>query len=93
MNGKIHELLVLALEKYKSERLFGMCQAINHAHMIIYEVSISYEDISKIIPEFNRDFLNCTTDNDIYAYWWSLDDRQSRIEAFNKLIKYYSEFN
>lgn len=47
--------------------------------------------IQQIIPEFNRELLNAepwSWDNGI---WWHTDNRESRIKAFDKLIKIYSE--
>lgn len=54
-------------------------------------VSIKYckYPIDSIIPEFNRDFLNAYY-KDCRA-WWSWSDRESRIKAFDKLIKVYSK--
>lgn len=45
------------------------------------------KDIEKHIPEFNRKF--CNADNITNAYWWEPNDIESRIKAFNKLIKCY----
>ena len=54
--------------------------------------SIKYWDSDKIqkrIPEFNREFLKAKLSCRCRA-WWDTDDRNSRIEAFDKLIEIYS---
>ena len=49
------------------------------------------EDIQKYIPEFNRTDMNA----EIWAFynsqWWDICDRESRINAFDKLIELYSK--
>lgn len=54
-----------------------------------------------LIPEFNFDFLLGDKTTDAYKglqggditikdiYWWDIDDKGSRIRAFDKLIKVY----
>ena len=51
--------------------------------------SIRMKDIEKHIPEFNRIFCNANIRID--GYWWELFDVESRIKAFNKLIKCYMD--
>ena len=46
-------------------------------------------EIQKRIPEFNREFLESKTPNGCVV-WWDIDDRNSRIKAFDKLIEIYS---
>lgn len=67
---------------------FGMCFYIGKAcdrASVIHNVNIPY--IEYLIPEFNRDFL----DGGVGLYWWPLEDRKSRLRAFNKLIAIYEE--
>lgn len=47
-------------------------------------------DIIKIIPEFKSTYfgLNDKPENE---YWWDEDDRESRIDALNKLIDLYEK--
>ena len=45
--------------------------------------------IRERIPEFNREFLEAKTSYG-RGVWWEVDDRKSRIEAFDKLIEVYS---
>lgn len=63
--------------------------------MCVCFLSVNYEkyldsgEIQKRIPEFNREFLEAKTPDGCIA-WWDTDDRNSRIEAFDKLIEVYS---
>lgn len=86
--------LKLCLEVIKKAKIYqelykeGMCASFKYA--IIYTESIRNipEWLNKNIPEFNAKYLtgsNMTHDH----YWWNLNDIDSRIEAFNKLIKLY----
>ena len=47
----------------------------------------SHLTISFIIPEFNRDFLNAKYKEG--GCWWDNNDEESRLKAFDKLIKVY----
>lgn len=67
---------------------FGMCFYLGKAcdkASIIHQINIPY--IEHLIPEFNRDFLKGRAG----LYWWPLEDRKSRLEAFDKLIAIYEE--
>lgn len=48
-------------------------------------------EIQQIIPEFNRKLLNAAPWSWDNGMWWYTEDRESRIKAFDKLIKIYSE--
>ena len=48
------------------------------------------DQIRERIPEFNMEFLNATRTSCDGGAWWPADDRNSRIEAFDKLIEIYS---
>ena len=48
------------------------------------------EKIREIIPEFKPETFNVPPAN-IDGLWWSIYDRESRIEAFDKLIEIYSK--
>lgn len=50
---------------------------------------MSYGELKKIIPVFTPEFFNIKNCN-ILCYWWDRHDKQSRINAFNKLIDYYT---
>lgn len=59
------------------------------------------EWIPALIPEFNFDFLDGNRNTKAYEsyergdlplrdiYWWEMDDKESRIKAFDKLIGIY----
>lgn len=51
----------------------------------------SCEFIEERIPEYNRTFLGADPDLSDTSRWWDLDDRDSRIKAFDKLIEIYSK--
>ena len=64
-----------------------MCYCFKRANYRKYH---DYESIHKLIPEFNREYLGSSIDKK-YAIWWLTRDRESRIKAFDKLIKIYSK--
>lgn len=101
---KILELLQKAKELYFENRgKAGMCWCIkvianegktrheqNHKGHVPYSVIVSQ------IPEFNPDFFNAKPRrkwvkgiNIGLEFWWDINDYESRIDAFNKLIKVY----
>lgn len=49
-----------------------------------------YEDIVCEIPEFKPSTFGLHVGN-IEEGWWLIEDRKSRIKAFNKLIEIYSK--
>lgn len=87
-NKEIIYLLETAKNIYVNNRFYtGMCSAISNAYRRIYNNGLHYNDIKYIIPKFNIEFLNGVFNS--FGYWWLLHDRKSRIQAFDKLIKYY----
>ncbi len=64
----------------------GICHYIISAYCQLHGKHIIACQIPIIIPKFKFKF--CKGNNSIY--WWELDDTESRINAFNKLIEYYS---
>lgn len=62
---------------------------------------IPYSDIVKQIPEFNPNFFNIPLkylwkQNLSYAgldFWWDINDSESRIKAFDKLIGLYEDID
>lgn len=51
---------------------------------------LCYKDIVKIIPEFTPPTFGIHKIHPI-SYWWDISDRESRVNAFNKLIEIYSK--
>ena len=64
----------------------GMCYCIYKALKHYTNTCVSYTDITQYIPEFNAKFLN---GDPFQVYWWPITDTESRIKAFDKLIKLY----
>jgi hypothetical protein len=64
----------------------GMCYCIYKAILYYTNTRVSYSDLTYYIPEFNAKFLN---GNPFQVYWWPITDTESRIKAFDKLIKIY----
>lgn len=87
------KILKRAKEIYSNNRLddIGMCYCIERAYdeIEVYGLLTATE----IIPEFNRKFLDAPRDRYDRAYWWPVGDTESRIKAFDKLIKYYETDN
>ena len=84
----LREAKELFLEESERSGYFGMCFYIGKACDRAgrkYQINIPY--IKYLIPEFDRDFLN----GNVGLYWWPLEDRDSRLEAFDKLIALYEE--
>lgn len=53
---------------------------------------ITYELLSIVIPEYTPEYFNTEEIDDEsnnYGFWWPRNATQSRIEAFDKLIKVY----
>lgn len=89
-NFQILRILIRAKRTYKNKKCIGagMCihiaQAIYHLHKKI----VFYCDLILFIPEFNHIYLN--NGKTLHSgYWWHIDDKKSRIKAFNKLIRIY----
>lgn len=87
-NKEIIYLLETAKNLYINYKYpLGMCNAIANAYLKIYNDSLDYDNIIRIIPKFNVEFLNGVLHS--FGYWWYMYDTKSRIKAFDKLIKYY----
>lgn len=66
---------------------FGMCFYIQNCISFIFNTHIYYSDIKNIIPEFIPETFGLNVE---YPHlWWNIDDINSRIKAFNKLIEIY----
>lgn len=89
---EILNILIKAKDIYNEDPLAcGMCSCIRAATYKLYnELLLDYWDIRKTIPEFNPEFLNNYVKN-INGYWWTISNRQARINAFDKLINHYKQ--
>lgn len=78
----------------KAKRYFqeGVNDFMCHCFMLV-DTKYRNQRIDRIIPEFNQDFLNAKkkSSDPRWTLWWSRDDRESRIKAFDKLIEVYSK--
>lgn len=83
-------LIVLATKYYfianrNTNYVTGLCYSFKH--VISEYIDKDTVNITDIIPEFNREFLNAKNLTD--PWWWITSDYQSRIKALNKLLEYY----
>lgn len=81
----------------------GMCHCIDNAMRLfilkklhddpyLYGFDdISYDYIELVFPEFNPVTLSAKPNSNPRGYWWSVNDFQSRIRAFDKLIEIYKK--
>ena len=65
----------------------NMCFYIQDAINIIFKTYIYYSKIKDIIPEFIPETFGVNIEYD--SYWWNVEDVDSRINAFDKLIEIY----
>lgn len=85
------------------EALIGLLKSQEYG-LLIYEGEVMYQSewLRELIPEFRFDTLGGDTNTSAYRhlqekvdisiweiYWWERDDKESRIKAFDKLIKIY----
>lgn len=91
-NKEILRKLKKAKKIFIKDCLKCMCYALDRAQFRInlcnevYGKPVCYE-----LLEYNRSFLNSTTETKEGAYWWPREDREARIKAFDKLIKLYKK--
>lgn len=84
-NKEILDVLIRARKNYNSTKYPGMCY-----HIALCLPVSSYGFIIDYIPEFNRKFLVSKEMLRVRSmYWWDIDDYQSRLDAFDKLIDIY----
>lgn len=80
------EIIKQAKQVYLDGKEGCMC----FSFMRVEDSFLSYEDIVKRIPEFTPPTFGLPFIG-INGVWWSLEDRASRIKAFDKLIEIYSK--
>lgn len=102
VNELILKWLQNALIYYKtSSSTIGLCCALYYTLPTSEEyINLCYtytgcthlrgSDISKIIPEFKSTYFGLNNKPE-HEYWWDEDDRESRIDALNKLIDLYEK--
>ena len=67
----------------------GICFCIYIAFVKKFGIDFSYPEFDNLIPEFNPEFLGGKINPQ--NYWWSIFDKESRIEAFDTLINTYDK--
>lgn len=78
------------ISEYNNGRKFGLCLSFEHMYQK-YHIALNLKRVAKInqiIPEFNKEFFNITH---TLPFWWDLNDCNSRILAFNKLLQCYKD--
>lgn len=76
-----------AKDIYLSRITMCMCQSFYWVDENRYD---TYDEIRKRIPEFKPETFNI--DPMLWSvFWWPIHDRESRINAFDKLIEIYSK--
>lgn len=78
------------IKKAKTNYELGMTAFMCHAFMLVGS-KYRNKPIYRIIPEFNKDFLNAQYKQEYKSVWWDSSDRESRLKAFDKLIEVYSK--
>ena len=83
---QILKIIKEAKQVYLDGKEYCMC----FSFMRVESSFLCYEDIVERIPEFNPSTLGLhgTIPNTV---WWDILDRESRINAFDKLIEIYSK--
>lgn len=90
-NKQILKIIREAKDSYVNDKGFptGMCW---HLKLALYNngINVAYnKEIPKYIPMFVPEFFGLHVDVPYDYHWWILSDKESRIKAFDKLIKYY----
>lgn len=80
------EIIKRAKQAYLDHKSKFMCICFYMVEFPSYE----YDDIVREIPEFKPSTFGVNVRN-AKGGWWEMSDRQSRINAFDKLIEIYSK--
>ena len=88
------DVLIIAKELYKEllPDIRGMCYCLRRVVYDQAEISCHFDhvDYSMLLynfPEFNPTYFKSTAS--IYEFWWDTEDIESRLKAFDTLIKLY----
>lgn len=86
----VYELIDKAQDYFISGKSSAMCFAFYGILRDDYEIYSleKREEIIKQIDKFNSEWL-VGKKIPKYEFWWEVDDIQSRINAFDKLLEYY----
>lgn len=76
--------LIEAKKLFSNNFSIGMCSSLEYA---LYKQNFHFIDPEEIIPEFNPIFLQASRPTKLF--WWDPKDKESRIKAFDTLIKLY----
>lgn len=77
------------ISEYNNGIQIGLCLSFQRTYENYHiKLKLKYKRITQIIPEFNKEFFNITHG---YPFWWELNDYDSRILAFNKLLECYKD--
>lgn len=91
-DSEILKVLLIAKHNYKITKSCGLCYHLcTGINIILNNTHFNNGGaryIRNFIPEFNVKYLNAENKVD-HEYWWSYYDYNSRIKAFNKLIRTY----
>lgn len=79
-----YKALKKAKQLYLDGYSVGMCCSLEKA---LHDEGFNFVNLSEIIPEYNRIYLKAKCK---YSdFWWDVKDIESRIKAFDTLIKLY----
>lgn len=79
-----YKALKKAKQLYLDGYSIGMCCSLGRA---LIDKGFNFEDPSEIVPEFNKIYLKASEKDSVF--WWNVKDVESRIKAFDTLIKLY----
>lgn len=75
-----------AKKVYEMGMTIYMCNSFRIANDKYFNIPIN-----RVIPEFNKETLNAQFKQEDCDIWWDINDRESRIKAYDKLIEIYSK--
>lgn len=87
-----HQIYLKAKEMFKEGYCVGMCMPINDASRDLYNYDLCLDEDDNnendmdidLLPEFKAIRPEGVTCN---SFWWNNDDRQTRLDNFDKLIE------
>ena len=85
------DVLIDALNRFLAGKHYCMCLCIEDA-LLAKNIKIRFlSQITNHIPEFNIDVATELFGAKEGVFWWNDNDKQSRIDYFNYLIKLYTD--